>query len=226
MKFTISANAISIVMTSIITVLLIAHSIQAFFFIQGLADYVSFLDFDMERNLPTFYSVMAIEICALLLFIIYCHHRKQGDSYRWAWLGLVIIFAFLGLDEATKIHENTGDLVAPMVDAAGVLYFPWVLPYGIALGFLSIVYIPWLLSLPLATRIRFIIAAIVFLSGALGMEMLSAVYAEKTSLDSVEYIWTYTIEETLEMLGVVIFMRALIQYLHQCLNEITIKFSA
>jgi hypothetical protein len=225
MKISLSANFISIILSVIIATLVIAHCIQAFFFLEGLTDYVEFLDLDMERNLPTFYSVMAIELAAALLFIIYLYHKKNDLPYQWAWLGLVIIFAFLGLDEATKIHESAGDIVAATHEATGIFYFPWVLPYGTALIFLSIIYIPWLINLPLATRIYFIISAIVFLSGALGMEMISAVYAEKTSLDSLEYIQAYTIEETLEMLGVVIFIRGLILHIHTIMRELTIEFT-
>lgn len=186
-------------------------------------DYVYFLDFDIERNLPTFYSVITLEIAALLLLVIYIYHKKNKHDYQWAWLGLSIIFAFLGLDESTKIHENAGDIISYTFNATGIFYFPWVLPYGIALIFLSIVYIPWLFSIPLNIRIEFIISAVVFLSGALGMEMLSAVYAEQTSLDSYEYIRSYTIEETLEMLGVVLFIRALIRYMHITMKHITIE---
>jgi hypothetical protein len=222
-NITLSAKFISTVLTGIIGFLLIAHCIQAYFFLEGLMDYVYFLDFDIERNLPTFYSVAAIEIAALLLLVIYIYHKKNQNNYQWAWLGLSILFAFLGLDEATKIHENAGDIISYTFEATGIFYFPWVLPYGIALIFLSVIYIPWLFSIPLSNRIEFIISAIVFLSGALGMEMLSAVYAEQTSLDSYEYIRTYTIEETLEMLGVLLFIRALIRYMHVTIKDITIE---
>lgn len=225
MKMTLSAKKISILFTSIIALLVIAHCIQAFFFLEGLIGYIHFLDLDIEQNLPTFYSVLTIEFAALLLFIIYLYHKQNNHAFQWAWLGLAIIFAFLGLDESTKIHENVGDIIGATFDATGIFYFPWVLPYGIALIFLSIIYIPWLISLPTSTRIQFIISAIVFLAGAVGMEMLSAIHAEQTSVDSYEYIRAYTIEETLEMLGIVIFIHALIRYICKMMSTVTIEFT-
>lgn len=225
MVIQVSANKIASILTGIISFLLVAHCIQAYLFLEGLIDYVRFLDFDIERNLPTFYSVVAIEIAAFLLFVIYLCQKQKDGEYLWAWLVLSILFAFLGLDEATKIHENAGDIISATFEATGIFYFPWVVPYSVALIFLSVICLPWLFSLPLHIRIRFILSAIVFLSGALGLEMLSAVYAEQTSLDSYEYIRTYTIEETLEMLGIVIFVHALIRYLLDTVNEITVKFT-
>ncbi len=225
MKITLSARKLSIILCCIITLLVIAHCIQAFFFLQGLMGYVHFLDLDIEQNLPTFYSVLAIEFAALLLFIIHLYHKQNNHTYQWAWLGLAVIFAFLGLDEATKIHESAGDVISASFEATGIFYFPWVLPYSIALFFLSIVYLPWLFSLPMATRLLFIASAITFLSGALGFEMLSAIYAEEVTVDSYEYIRTYTIEEALEMLGVVLFIYGLIRYIHTIMNQVTIEFT-
>ncbi len=224
MKITISANTVSIILTVIISFLVVAHCIQAFFFLEGLIDYVAFIDLDIEQNLPTFYSSMAIEFCAILLCIIYISEKQQNQPAT-AWLGLAIVFAFLGIDESTKIHENLGDFVEPMVNAEGVLYFPWVLPYGIAITIMAIIYIPWLKRLPLATAIRFIIAATLFLSGAIGFEILSATYADKYGTDSAPYTWTYTIEETLEMLAIMIFARALIQHISQTISDLTIRFT-
>jgi hypothetical protein len=113
-----------------------------------------------------------------------------------------------------------------MLDAAGALYFPWVLPYGIAVIVIAIIYIPWLLQLPLYTRIHFFISGTLFLSGALGLEILSATFADQYGLDSAQYTWTYTAEETLEMLGIALFIRALIHYLSSHTEEISIVFSA
>lgn len=225
MKLTISANTVSLILTLIISVLVIAHCIQAFFFLEGLIEYIGFLDLDIERNLPTFYSALAMEFCAILLCVIYVYHKNNHHPSSWAWLGLVIIFAFLGLDESTKIHENVGDLISPSVDASGALFYPWVIPYSIAITFIGIIYLPWLKQLPTATAIQFILSGIVFLSGALGMEMISAGYAEEHGTYSSHYTWTYTIEETLEMLGIMIFARALILYISKTIENITIQFT-
>lgn len=226
MKISISAAAITKVLTSFITLLLIAHIIQALLFLAGARGYVRFLDFDMERNLPTFYSSLAIEFCAVLLALIFVYHKKRKDAYHWAWLGLAIIFAFLGIDEATKIHETLGSAITPMVDATGVLYFPWIVPYSIGFAIISLFFIPWFIKLPSSAMIGFSIAGIVFLSGAMGFEMLSAIYAEQTSLDSKEYIWSYTAEETCEMLGIMLFIRALIKYISTLTPELTVSFSS
>ncbi len=62
-------------------------------------------------------------------------------------VGLVlgIIFLFLSIDEGFQIHENIGDM-AKYIDSTGVLYFPWVVPYGFAVIVFILVYLIYLQS--------------------------------------------------------------------------------
>jgi hypothetical protein len=209
------------VLKVIVFILVLAHIIQITAYHLGHIDYVRFIDLDIENNLPSFYSSMAIELCAVLLFIIYLS-KKQQLSGSWQWLMLAIIFAFLGFDETAQIHEEAGDFVTQMVNASGILYFPWVLPYGIAVGILGLTFLPWLLRLPRDTQMRFIIAGTVFITGAIIIEMISARYADIYDVSDWRYSITYTIEETLEMAGIVFFIRALLLYISETVHSVTV----
>ena len=176
----------------------------------GLLDY---FDFDIEGNIPTLYSAFAVLVCAGLLGVITHANWRRDGGKRYYWLGLSVLFVFLAVDEGTAIHEQLSDYMEQFMTATGPLYFLWVVPYGFALLVLAALYTKFVWALPALTRTRFILAAIVFLAGAIGFEMLSASVADRYGYDTVLYCVLYSIEELLEMLGIVLFMYALLEYL-------------
>lgn len=226
MHITISARAVIKTLSVIIGVLITAHSVQIILEYFRVSEYVPYLDVDTEGNLPSFYSALAIECCAFLLLLIYVYERKTVGRFRWAWLGLTIIFAFLGLDEATRIHEDSGDFVEGIIDPSGELNVAWLYPYVTMVVILGILYFRWLLDLPAGTRTRFVVSAIVFLSGAVGMEILGGEFPPVDGdYYTFPYIITYTLEEGLEMLGIALFARALVMHISAFNNPLIVRFS-
>lgn len=63
-----------------------------------------------------------------------------------------------------------------------------------------------------------------FLSGALGMELVGAKCASNCGLDSLGYDWCVTVEESLEMVGVALFIRTLLLYLEATFGACAISF--
>lgn len=186
---------------------------------------LSFFDLDVEGNIPTLYSALAVLVCSGLLALITRIHWHRPDGKRWHWLGLTLLFFFLGLDEGTAIHEELGDFLEEYVAAEGALYFPWVIAYGIATAVIALLYLRFVLQLPRATRVRFIVAGLLFLGGALGFEMLSAIAADRSGYDSISYTVLYSIEEMLEMLGIVLFIYALLSYLAEEAGGLVLRLS-
>jgi len=225
MEIAISPQKVSRFLLITVSLLVLAHIIQISFYLFGDFDYIRYLDLDIEANLPTFYSSIAIELCALLLFGVFLCEQQRKSKDRWRWLGLSLVFVFLGLDEGTKVHEEIGDLMENIVNATGLLHFPWVIPYGVALLLLVAFYSPWLFRLPKKTRIEFITAGIVFVIGAIGFEVLSARENELYGANSISYTLYYTIEELCEMLGIVLFVEAILNHMGRAFGEITLKFN-
>jgi hypothetical protein len=145
---------------------------------------------------------------ALLTLITRLNWRKQNGD-RFYWLVLTCMFLFLAFDEAVAIHETIGDYFELYLDASGYFYYMWVVPYGIAVGVFGVIFLRFVLRLPAHTRKRFIAAGTIFLSGALGLEMLGAREADLNSTETVMYCVLYTFEELFEMLGIVLFIYAL-----------------
>ena len=61
--------------------------------------------------------------------------------------------------------------------------------------------------------ILFIGAGVLFISGAVGIEVFSAREADLNGTDTLLYSILYTVEELCEMIGIVIFCYALLRYI-------------
>lgn len=185
---------------------------------------VPLFNFNTEMNIPTLYSSLALVLASVLLFIIAFFQRKLNLSYI-PWLGLSFIFLFLAIDETSSLHEKFTELVRETLNTSGLLFYAWVIPYGIGLFFFLLAYSKFLFQLPSQTMKYFILSGTIFVTGAIGFELLGGMQADKGSISGVVYSIFYTCEELFEMLGIAIFIYALLSYLVNTFNKLTISIS-
>lgn len=192
-------------------------------------DYVFVLthifDFNSEKSIPTLYSLMLLVFASILLFMIALNYRRLGSSYI-PWLGLSLIFIYLSIDELCEVHEYLGEVTKQYFQGAGLFYYSWIIPYGIALLVFIIVYSRFFFKLPKETKVVFLISGVIFVSGAMGFEMLGGrQYELSQSTNTVLYSFFYSCEETFEMLGIALFIYGLIRHIVHEFDflEITIK---
>ena len=179
-----------------------------------------------EQNIPTLFSVLLLISCSVLLSLIFYLHRKQEAGLKMYWATLAIGFVCMAIDEFTQLHENIGISFIPLIGdhSHGFLYYSWVIPAFALIVFLALFFSNFLFKLPKTTRINFIIAGIIYLTGLLGIEMLGGYYHELHGNENLTYSLVSTLEESLEMLGLILFIRALLNYLSAHFSEITINF--
>ena len=182
--------------------------------------FLRIFDLDREANIPTLFSAFLLLSCGFFLGLIARQERREKrKSMGFFWTMLSFLFIFLALDEGAHIHERIGDVVeTQMLDKAlpiqphGFLYFPWILPYTAAAFLIGLIYLWFLSKLPRRTRLLFVIAAAMFLAGSLGFEVFSAREADIFGTGSFIYWILYTIEESLEMGGVILFLSAILEF--------------
>ncbi|MCI5143186.1 MAG: hypothetical protein D3909_15955 [Candidatus Electrothrix sp. ATG1] len=80
---------------------------------------------------------------------------------------------------------------------------------------LGLLYFRFLFCLPRKTFVLFICSAVIFLTGAGFFDMLGGKEAELHGYYSITYTVLYTIEEFLEMIGVVLLIYTLLDYIEQ-----------
>jgi cellulose synthase/poly-beta-1,6-N-acetylglucosamine synthase-like glycosyltransferase len=180
-------------------------------FLTGLA---SLFYVDVEHNFPTYFSVLLILFAALLLAVIAILNNKQRIPHVSKWAILSFGFLFMAYDEAFQVHERLNLPVGALLGDGnlGVFYFPWVIP-GITLVFiLGLFFLRFLLHLPAATRFRFLMAATLYIGGAIGVELVGSHHAELHGYENWTYSMIATLEESLEMAGLIVFIRALLNH--------------
>jgi hypothetical protein len=97
----------------------------------------------------------------------------------------------------------------------GYLRYLWVIPYGFAVLVIAALYLRFLVRLSRASRYRFTLAVMIFLGGAIGVEMLSAREADLIIGNdyTILYCVLYSLEEFPEMTGVAVLIYALLKHL-------------
>ncbi|MDN5213592.1 hypothetical protein QQ020_16085 [Fulvivirgaceae bacterium BMA12] len=184
--------------------------------------YLLMVNLDGEQNLPTFYATVLLLTASIILLLIALRGRQ-----KYNWYLLSGIFCFLSLDENIEIHEQLTALTksALATETQGIFYFAWIIPYGIITILLMIFLFKFVWNLPNRTRRLFIISGFIFLSGALGLEMIAGSYWEESGWSSMIYKILAFSEETLEMTGVSLFIFALLDYIEENFGGLTISMS-
>lgn len=181
---------------------------------------------DREFSFPTWYSIILLASAALLLGLIAWAAYRERDVMWKYWGALAAIFTGLSIDEQVLGHESVGQAVGEQITSGGIFFYAWVVPGAIAVAILGLIFIPFLRYLPRRTRVSFVIAAALYLGGALVMEMLSGIVADNEEIDNLFYATMTSIEEILEILGASFFILTLLSEVERRLPGLSISFES
>jgi hypothetical protein len=187
---------------------------------------VHLFDLDAEENVPSYFSLFLLIIAALLLTFIAIINRKQHLPNVSKWVVLALGFMLMSYDEAFSLHEQLVWPVRKLLggNSSGIFYYAWVIP-GILLVFiLGCYFFRFLLDLSAKTRLRFLMSAVIYIGGSIGFELIGGKYADLHGERSFTYAMLVTVEESLEMSGVIVFIWALLKYISEEFREVRIGF--
>lgn len=187
---------------------------------------VRLFDLAREGNIPTWYQSSTLLACGAVAAAIAAAARQAQSPFRVYWALTAVLFVALSADEAASMHEMTVKPLRSAFNTSGLLYYPWIVLGGAAVAVLAVVSRAFLTSLPVRTRRTLLTAAAVFLSGALGVEALGGMYAEVHDRRTLLYGVITSAEETLEMLGIAVAMRALLEYLRDYVGTVRVAIRA
>lgn len=179
-----------------------------------------FLDLDTEQSVPTIFAVLLVFSASGLAALVAYFDRAE----RRTWLFIAAALAFVAVDEGISIHEVLIEPVRDRVDANGLLYFAWVIPYSVGLVGFVVITVPFLRRIAPSRRNAILLAGAVFVAGALGMEMIGASYAEDHGRETRIYNLLATVEESLEMGGMILMVRFLLNDLAALATPILVRF--
>ena len=171
---------------------------------------------EYEHNVPAVYSAVLALWCTVLLVRI--SMSPQGQTARKRWVFLAIICGFLALDELLALHEYLPSISGGIYSWADktvwdhVTDVAWLTPYAAALV-ACVFFGSFVLKWPPRTRNLTILAASIFLSGAIILE--TAGFAlHRVGLEHADLLVELlgSMEEGLEMAGIIVFGYALMLY--------------
>lgn len=163
------------------------------------------LSLSFESNLPTWFASSLLLLCAVTAAAI---AQDLAQLRRRSWMAVAALFAWASLDEAAELHEQLGG----MFGTGGVLYFDWVISAAVLLLAAAIALWPWLRDLRPATRRRMIVAGFIYFGGAVAMELPLGWWTERAGADSLGYALIDWVEETMELCGAALMLRALLAH--------------
>lgn len=172
--------------------------------------FVRLFDLNKEKNIPAVFSSFGLFTAGVLLFLIAYYDSNLKRSF---WTTLGFIFLLLAYDELFAFHENLIKPVREYLNVTGYLYFAWVIPYGIIVVLLLLAFYRFLNKLPVKTKRLIIASGAIYVLGALGFELLGGKqYVSDGEVQTFIFKLLYTIEESMEMLGIVLFLYTLTDY--------------
>jgi hypothetical protein len=179
-----------------------------------------------EGNIPTLFSTLLLVSAAMLFALNSSIEKNQATRYYRAWTVLSAGFLFMAVDEATVLHERLIPGMRALLGGGelGYLYFAWVVPYGLVVLLLVPFLIRFVLRLPRVTRLHLLVAAALYLGGALGVELIGGNFAEQYGRQHLAYSMITTVEETLEIAGLIVLIRGLLTHLATQYGELRLSF--
>lgn len=189
-----------------------------------IAQVLKRFDLGHEPSLPGWYSSVALAFASALSFLIAVVKRRMQEPYLAHWYGMSAMLLLMAIDEAIMIHEMSDNTMRDFLDASGPLYFAWVIPAFFAVLIVAAVYFRFLLHLDPRTRRLVFTSACLFVTGAIGLEMVAGVvFTIGDGVNSLAHTISQSVEESLEMLGVLVFIYAMLDYIGSNYGSITVR---
>jgi hypothetical protein len=204
---------------ALITACIVAVHITTLVFMWGfghdnLFGLTRLFDVDGEDNIPAFFSFAIMMYAVALLAYIAMHHRDGPRPRTAYWTGLAVVFTFLAIDEGFEVHEHIAKFAATWVGAHELKVYAWLVPYALGGIAFLIVYARFLLQLPRIDALRILRSGVVYVAGAGVAETVGAWYVHVYHTEhALGYDVETAIEESLEMVGVIMFIYALLTYI-------------
>ena len=173
---------------------------------------------DAEGNVPTWFATLLLAAAAGLLWVI--ADLTNGILSHWRLLSL--IFFGLSLDEAIALHDRLSVVLSPLNDtfrfgSLNPFYNAWTMAALPLVALLAILFARFLLRLPPRVRNLTLLAGFLYVLGAVGGEIVGGMVGS-ISRWNIRYGFVGLVEETLEFLGVSLFIYAILLHLQSLLE--------
>ncbi len=172
-------------------------------------------DLNAEGNATAWFGSFLLLAAAVVAGAVAVTARSDGSGHARRWTVLAVLMLVMSVDETAQLHDlATGPLRRALDTELGLFHFAWVLPALLVLLLAGLYLAPLVRTLELRERTRLLRAAAVYVTGAVVLEMAGGLVVD-VDVDvngyTLPYLSIVTLEETLEMVGAVMLVGALLQ---------------
>ncbi|NKB60485.1 MAG: hypothetical protein GKS00_29615 [Alphaproteobacteria bacterium] len=187
---------------------------------------------DIEKNIPSLFSAFAIFCSSVVLFVLYQGYRKSNKRGWVFFLVFGFLFLCLTYDEMFSVHERLAPITRQWITGSGLLFFTWIVPGSLFVLVVFLCSLSFLRHTDSTTRNRLILSGAIFTGGALGFEALGGLRIEQigyyasvvhTSKPDLIYFLLMTCEETMEMVGIALFLYTLLRHFERNFGTLTVN---
>lgn len=165
---------------------------------------------DGENSLPSWYSSTVLLLSAFLLLLHAWSAYTERSKQFAGWAVLAGGFAYLSLDEVVMLHETLNDKLRAIMPTSGLFEFGWVLVAIPVVLLVAALLARFVLRLPPRTRLLFVVSGLVYVGGAVGLEMVGGDIYETWGRNGPGYVIAMIVEESFEIYGITLFLTALV----------------
>lgn len=213
---------------SLIALLLIFFSVLGqyyrYFYNEGAERYLTYMfNLDEETNFPTYFSTILLIFSSILTLLISSSKHKAKERYSVNWYIISLVLLLMSMDEILMFHEQVSAPIRTLLHTQGFFYFAWLVPATILIITFLIININLFFSLPPRFQKSFFIASLIYFIGAFLMEMVGGKFLSFYGQNNFGYAIITTIEESFELVGLIILLNSLLSYCKDELPNLSIK---
>lgn len=222
-------NKLTWLLSLVAVSLLIANA--AVLLAKGLGHYsvgglVPLFDVGEVRSVPGFFSTLLAILASGLLLVITLARKRMALSWK-LWAGLTALFILFSLGEYIGIEQPLGRPLRDFLDDRGLLYFAWIIPYGLLAMLMAGIYGRFVLELPNPIRNGILLSATLMLVAGLGFELLGDwLAATRGGLNVLSRSALYSTQAALQMAGMILFIHALMRYIEDVQRNVLLQLGA
>jgi hypothetical protein len=171
-----------------------------------------YYELTFENNFPAIFSTILLLIASYYIGIIAINKAKSRDRSSVYWIGLFVVFFFLAVDEYWGFHESFDRYIRENITSDHPFAHNWIYSGIILVLLFAVAFWRFFWRLPPKTRMGILLSALLYVGGALGFEIIGSIFIPSQEPPEVLFLMITTVEETLEMVGMIVFIHVLRAY--------------
>jgi hypothetical protein len=179
---------------------------------------------DDEQTLPALLHAALLAGTAGLWWLVGVLEDRHGRGGGRTWRLVGVLFVLLALDESLALHEEVTDRLGDSLGTSGLLTFAWVIPGAVGVAVLAALLLPRVWAQPRGRRRALLLAAALYVGGAIGVEMAGGAEADANGMDTALYTALVHVEEGLEGAGLLVLLHTLLHWVAALTTGVAVAF--